>query len=105
MNKHQIKAMTELAAKAVGYEGVWDDAWGAFLIEMERFCVVWEPYLDDGDSRRLQLDLGLSLEPHSDAMLVYHKQSARWWKELIAEHSSPAEAARVVVLRAASELG
>lgn len=105
MDKHQIKTMTELAAKAVGYEGVWDDEWEAFRYEMDGFFeACWEPYHDDGDSRRLQLDLGLYLEANLRTVNVYCPLNDKWWTEVIAEHSSPAEAARVAVLRAASEV-
>jgi hypothetical protein len=109
MSDELLKAMLELAAKAAGYDVVWVVSWSAFrhrnpILDagLERY--LWDPENDDGDSRRLQVDTGLTLARFDDAMVAMHQPSGRSWAERHDAHPNSFAAARLAVLRAASEL-
>ncbi len=98
-----LKAMMELAAKAAGYDVAYHAGYALFHHNVNG-RPIWDPLDDDGDSRRLQVDTGLSLARFDDAMVAMHQPSGRSWAERHDAHPNSFAAARLAVLRAASEL-
>ena len=94
------REMLELAARAAGYSFKWGKDWhdkGAPLVDDK----LWNPLDDDGDNRRLQVDLKIEL--------IITDQSANacfdgvFYSEPLGH--SARKAARRAVLRAAAEIG
>ena len=99
-----LKTMMELAAKAAGYDVTYEPGCLTFFRRDVQGRPIWNPLGDDGDSRRLQITLRLSLVANDHAMVCMHLQSGRSWAGRYDEHPSAEAAARMAVLRAASEL-
>ena len=104
MNQHLLKTMLELSAKQAGYEVRYEPGYLTFFRADVNGCPIWNPLSDDGDSRRLQVDTGLTLARFDDAMVAMHQPSGRSWAERHDAHPNSFAAARLAVLRAASEL-
>ncbi len=94
------REMLELAAKAAGYSFKWGKDWhdkGAPLVDDK----LWNPLDDDGDNRRLQVDLKIEL--------IITDQSANacfdgvFYSEPLGKGAR--KAARRAVVRAAVEIG
>ena len=94
------REMLELAAKAAGYSFKWGKDWhdkGAPLVDDK----LWNPLDDDGDNRRLQVDLKIEL--------IITDQSANacfdgvFYSEPLGKDAR--KAARRAVVRAAAEIG
>lgn len=99
------REMLELAAKAFGGR-LWTDAWGnTNFVAKDGTARLWRPHKDDGDSRRLQVTLGIGLTIDGERATAYINSDGE------ANHPSeplgddPAAAARLAVLRAAAEIG
>lgn len=65
-----LKAMMELAAKAAGYDVAYEAGYITFFRRDVNGRPIWNPLDDDGDSRRLQVDTGLTLARFDDAMVA-----------------------------------
>ena len=103
MTDHKL---LELAAKAAGMPNPWDanDVFTAWIYGpegLEAECGHWwDPAADDGDSRRLQVAVGLSLSPCVGGWLAGHPE-----KKISGYDSIVGECPRRVVLIAAAEIG
>lgn len=65
---HDIKRMLELAAKAAEFEVVGDQHPNDGLnVQIEGQIFVWRPAHDDGDTLRLQVNLGLLVDVDWDS--------------------------------------
>lgn len=109
MEQNEIRELLELAAKAAGYKirGDWeyDESWGFKVSTGPGAPTWWNPYHDDGDSRRLEVRLTLSVI-HSTggaAMVMSHDMGVSI-TETPSDGDSEA-ATRLAVLRAAAEIG
>lgn len=102
----ELKDLLTPAAKACGHEvaRVADDGDGLLLVGVQD---VWRPHLDDGDSRRLAVKLRLRV------VCGEFKATCDWWASdgitlLDAQEpvgSDPCAATRLVVLKAAAQIG
>jgi hypothetical protein len=101
--------MLRLAAKAAGYDINFDgevNGWYPHVYDdTGDVSAWWNAAKDDGDSRRLQVDLRIALEPKTN-----HVYAIPWDGCVIAEcwsdHDGDKRAAtRLVVLRVAAEVG
>ena len=108
------RGLLEMAAKAAGYRvtivSIHErDGMDFFYKEPE--CLYWNPRNDDGDSRRLQVKLGIrvlfqAIESHSGhpnaccAGTFEHGEFTEMF-----EDSDPESATRLAVLRAAAAIG
>lgn len=112
MEQSEIRELLELAAKAAGYNAKWCDFDGmdirvgyqGGMCLKDQDCY-WNPYHDDGDSRRLEVRLTLSVI-HSTggaAMVMSHDMGVSI-TETPSDGDSEA-ATRLAVLRAAAEIG
>ena len=56
------RELLELAAKAAGYKGFWDEAWKEYLIpDNKGDSRFWRPLADNGDTLRLAIKLCMDL--------------------------------------------
>lgn len=115
------RELLELAAKAAGYDVVWNEHWQCFQHRNpspDKFGNVrhpWVPLDDDGDALRLGVLLGINinidltyydtngeLSPYTEAAVVRDDVEA-WPSEF---HSNDAmKATRRAIVRAAAEIG
>ena len=101
------KEPLELAAKAAGIEGVWDNESKCFV--PADGPIIWEPLSHDGDALRLAVKLGIDLIQHnrfSDGLL----ECCAWSKEadkpsLEKYDGDPYAATRRAIVRAAAAIG
>ena len=108
----EMRELLELAALAVGIKVRCFDNIETLILEVDEL-IYWNPHTDDGDSRRLQVALGIECSPS----LV--SKTPEWWayqsgvigkgdvtEELVevTNGDSPA-AARLAVLKVAAEIG
>lgn len=99
----EIKRLLELAAKAAGIAGRFDvDCIRAEAGVDSSGSTCWQPHLDDGDSRRLEVALGIGMRHHQGWSEVFHPMiGSHEFK-----HGDCAVAAtRLAVLRAAAAIG
>jgi hypothetical protein len=124
------KELLELAAKAAGYKGEYQNGgeWmnvrygftEAFYVDdLEKY---WNPLIDDGDALRLAVNLGLNIDPTENFMVgefagfgEYEKATDVWFVDPhtaqtfsameIHKDSDPYEATRRAIVRAAAEIG
>jgi hypothetical protein len=95
----------ELVAKAAGIElvrdpnGILRDCTGSMNIFA---CPVWNPKEDDGDSRRLQVALGIMLAVDQDYAHATRADLPKWFAESIGK--DPNAATRMAVWKAALEI-
>jgi hypothetical protein len=64
----------ELVAKAAGYDFNWMTSYSdgnSYIWSKDGKWVVWNPRTDDGDSRRLQVDLGIVVEVDTSSALAW----------------------------------
>ena len=63
------RELLELAAKAAGYQYSWSDRYSCAEIwrQGDKKKSFWQPHLDDGDSRRLQVALGMDVRFDDEA--------------------------------------
>lgn len=55
------RELLEMAAKAVGITGLYDEEMNAFVQnDNDYFPTVWRPHLEDGDALRLAVDLNIT---------------------------------------------
>lgn len=79
----------ELVAKAAGYEYKWiDDAfWGVgHHIYIEDCWFNWNPKTDSGDSRRLAVDLGISIEINKNFVEAWNRFESENMQDVIIEN-------------------
>jgi hypothetical protein len=102
------RELLELAAKAAGYEVRSDGEGGLTITTRIGACRSWNPRDDDGDSRRLEVALGI----HVSQQLSYCATSCphggagtrgMTWTEHY--NDDPCAATRRAILRAAAEIG
>lgn len=92
------RELLEMAAKAVGITGMYDEKLNAFVQnDNEYFPTVWRPHLDDGDALRLAVRLNLLTERNMDSTLM------EVW--LDATDDDKNRATRRAIVRAAAEIG
>ena len=106
----KLREMLELAALAVGYRHVdysscdYDGALGIVLLdENGGQGKNWSPHTDDGDSRRLEVALKLSVCVCDEAVIV--EQCMGSFQALEKLGLDPLAATRMAVLRCAAEIG
>ena len=106
------RELLELAAKAAGYNVVWNEQWQAFehrvpkLDNNGRARHAWVPNDDDGDALRLAIDAFVSIEFHyckDDAPIVTAGDFFNKAQESLAPDFK-AKTRRAIV-RAAAEIG
>ena len=112
----------ELAAKAAGYTLTFKHgsckggAYCGAFIERGGEVVAWRPKQDDGDSRRLSVDLRLVVHVWDDGESVCAAKtlpggqdpsdsSSDWYGSYVGDHSDIYEATRLAVFRCAVEIG
>jgi hypothetical protein len=96
----------ELAAKAAGIEGEWEehplfdgrDTSGIYVVG---HTFLWNPIADDGDALRLAVTCGLVVDCSRPSAGEPYKQHAIWRDETM----SNAELTRRAIVRAAAEIG
>lgn len=110
----EIKRLLELAAKAAGYTGrvEYSGATGECLFAcdmdtaMRTGRTVFLPHDDDGDSRRLEVAAGISVQFDDESPIVwaYYLLPGRFSKNRCFEEygDDPCAATRLAVLRAAA---
>lgn len=109
MDAQELRRLLELAAKAAGYDVMWNEHWECFQHRRPRpdkFGNVrhaWVPHDDDGDALRLAVDLRLRLVVTDHGCGASRGEVYR----LVAldEVDSVHEATRLAVLRAAAAIG
>lgn len=105
------RELLELAAKAAGYDVVWNPDWNCF---QHRFPLPdahgymrhpWLPLDDDGDALRLAVKLGLRVNIGTIATAISWDPKDR--TNLNEQHGStdPFAATRRAIVRAAAEIG
>ena len=115
MDAQEQRRLLDLAAKAAGVEIKWNvmiNPYSPFLApktQQERNWLghehtPWDPYIDDGDSRRLQVALELELRVFNGKAHA-GKQDQFWITENWFPDGDPNTASRLAVLRAAAVLG
>ena len=96
----------ELVAKAAGYEYVCKKG-DLHLLRDEYSLVVWKPKTDDGDSKRLQVDLGISIhiyDDHVEAWLLVQKNQYKAYSKKFKDHPDKYAAVRAAVWDVAVEV-
>jgi hypothetical protein len=116
MNPAELRELLEMAAKAVGldltpievdnveYQG--DNRLIGFMTDPAKWQRGWfSPHADDGDSRRLEVDMEIAVEIHSGVAWAYTLDDRL--SEILGEPlgSDPCAATRLAVLRAAAAIG
>lgn len=111
--KEELRKLLEVAAKAHG--GISSDGIGGFY-DMER-DELWAPLLDDGDSRRLEVALGIAVTPYPIFSMPKHSVIAKLHRntdqigvpnptEVVEAYGDdPCAATRLAVLRVAAAIG
>ena len=99
------KELLELAAKAAGIEGMWDNKSKCFV--PADGPIIWEPLSHDGDALRLAVKLALVIwdwEQYQKALAeVRHgPASGEYWEDV---GNDPYAAARRAIVRAAAAIG
>ena len=109
MDAQELRGLLELAAKAAGYDVVWNEQWQCFQHRNPRpdsIGVVRHPWVpnDDGDSRRMEVALRLSVIHSIDGavMVMSHDLSVAVTEAAGGDQDATT---RLAVLRAAAEIG
>ena len=102
------KELLELAAKAAGIEGMWDNKSKCFV--PADGPIIWNPLTDDGDALRLALRLEMTLRPYtslSRAKYCEVELEHEGRQLLLTEKVSTTleEATRRAIVRAAASIG
>lgn len=112
--------MLELAALAAGIDIHFDEDGDSYRVKASGNRVYWNPRDDDGDSRRLEVKLGIKVLPYPIFGHEKHSviASRRWWASpedddntyvgpevMEAYGTNPCAATRLAVLRVAAEIG
>lgn len=127
MEATETRRMLELAAKAIGLKCISyveeHCEYGSGLLYVANGKLhTWAPHLDDGDSRRLEVALGIQVTPYPIYSEPKHSvlaRKCRLWKEdngigepctgsiewIELYGSDPYAATRLAVLRAAEAIG
>lgn len=100
------RELLELAAKAAGYAGHWDDAW----YKMSNGRTGWNPLTDDGDALRLAVKLRLRVctpTTDTDCALASNGDVAAYSEDDldVVEITDLYTATRRAIVRAAAEIG
>jgi hypothetical protein len=98
--------MLELAAKAAGYKFFWDydeHFAGPCILDEDGFPFKWDPREDDGDAFRLMCALYLEPKPSATDGAAYC--DGLYETHHFGEIQTVAEATRLVIFRAAVEIG
>lgn len=108
------KELLELAAKASGrvIEWVDNEPMVPYPEEYRRKTRIdgyeWNPRTDDGDSRRLQMELGLSLSVMTSFLVASTRLCDGTWIQAREDFNADGDAcdsARLAVLRVAADIG
>ena len=106
---HNDRDLLELAAKAAGYDVVWNEHWKCYQHRNpvpDKFGTVrhpWIPLTDDGDALRLAAVLEMEVSLGQCGGIVYRR---RPMKESIEEISEDyMSAIRLAIVRAAAAIG
>lgn len=108
------RKLLELAAKAIGLEVIGNNEEGLIVVDRSRNnrgnVSSWRPHNDDGDSRRLQVDLGIRAWYERNAPPELNlpqecglAQTTDQW--FAAVHMDPRAAVRMAVLQCAAAIG
>lgn len=106
----EMRELLELAALAVGIKVRCFDNIETLILEVDEL-IYWNPHTDDGDSRRLQVALGIELWPnHNGSRWVAAVFEIGEPDEEIIQFGEPVgqdspAAARLAVLKVAAEIG
>ena len=108
--KMNDKELLELAAKAAGIEGMWDNKSKCFV--PADGPIIWEPLSHDGDALRLAVKLGLdvcidSIHEKEQRTFVIGFSDSHSCKTIDAVelHGDPYAATRRAIVRAAAAIG
>jgi hypothetical protein len=101
-----------LAAKAAGYDVVWNERWQAFQHRAPQpdahgqFRHPWVPLTDDGDALRLAVKLGMDVSVEY-TLPPFAKAMVNAATDILAEpiENCPYSATRRAIVRAAAEIG
>jgi hypothetical protein len=110
------RELLELAAKAVGMDVHWGEAWQSEMM----FRVIprpnsplvsnieWNPLTDDGDALRLAVQLRIDLDQYADSVRCLRSEDFDDWEGTEAVENlgqDPYAATRRAIVRAAAEIG
>ena len=103
----EMREMLELAALAVGIKVRCFDNIETLILEVDEL-IYWNPHTDDGDSRRLQVALGIdliiSLDGRCTAMGVAPSENFEYFEIDEREYDAGSNA-RLAVLKVAADIG
>ena len=94
------KELLELAAKAAGITGMWDNFIDVFVPMHGQ--ITWTPLTSDGDALRLAVKLKISVFQGTDTVEAYTNQEDG---KLQVKDYDPYAATRRAIVRAAAEIG
>jgi hypothetical protein len=100
----------ELVAKTAGYDFNWMTSHGdrnSYIWSEEGIWREWNPKADDGDSKRLQVDLGISIHIYDDnveAWLLVQKNQYKAYSKKFKDHPDKYAAVRAAVWDVAVEV-
>lgn len=104
------RELVELAAKAAGIKGAWQDGWFPGIVgqEIGDADVPWNPRRNDGQALRLAVKLGLcmtiDLEFGGETEVWDYGAIGGVW-EAESHNQDPYAATRLAITRAAAEIG
>ena len=113
----ELRRLLDLAAKAVGKDidqDRYDEDWGFAIRHSSKW---WAPHIDDGDSRRLAVALGIAVTPYPIFSMPKHSVIAKLHRntdqigvpnptEVVEAYGDdPCAATRLAVLRVAAAIG
>ena len=102
------KELLELAAKAAGIEGMWDNESKCFV--PADGPIIWEPLSHDGDALRLALRLEMTLRPYTSLSRAKYceVELEREGRQILLTEkvlTTLEEATRRAIVRAAAAIG
>ena len=101
------RELIQMAAKAIGYQVI--DWYGdKFPTHDGEKLIGWNPLSDDGDSRRLQIALGMNLyitNKYALAELISDSEEPAITRKEYCTEETKGAAARKAVVRVAAEIG
>jgi len=101
------RELLELAAKAAGMDGFWDEPWGEFVVKTRKSSEgqFWRPLTDDSDALRLAVKARINLHIcESDAMTTAYAEGGIQGAA-VDFMDDPYAATRRVIVRAAAAIG
>ena len=98
------KKLLELAAKAAGINGRWDERYNCFYDLSQGFQNPWNPLTDDGDALRLAVKLKIDIKHYDDYVVGWFDGGYMGTGKIMYE-SNPYAATRRAIVRAAADIG